>query len=382
MSKFNFCTLLIIGAIVSGCSSTAATTASSSGTASTTGLTISPTSVSLTEGEAYSFSTSGGSGSYTYSVMPDGTTSTGTVTSAGYYVAPSGWTGTTYLIVADTEGNQNYATVTVTSSSSGTSTGTTGSNIQLSPSSITVAEGGTVSFAASGGYGSYTYTIDGGTGSINSSTGLYTAASGATGTTYILVTDSDGDQAIATVTITSSSSGSTSGTVYSLTGTLQNCTGVTGGKGNTNNWQVNTGLLRTINDSNNYTESPVHCTGLSIAGQIPSTATITGVTASVYMINQSNKTDGSLLQTLNLINASEPVGTTKSLGLLIPGNTATTFPTFSEGGSADAWGATLSPTIVNSSTFGINIQTYRGNDRLFTGDESGNLPQVTIYYTL
>jgi hypothetical protein len=212
MSKLQIRSLLIIGVLLTGCGSASSTTSSSSaGTSSA--LTISPTSVSLTEGEASTFTTSGGSGSYTYSVSTDGTTSTGTVTSAGYYVAPTGWTGTTYLIVQDTDGNTNYATITVTSTSSTGSTGSTGSTLEISPSSMTLLEGATYTFAASGGVGTYTYSIESGSGSIDSSTGFYTAPSNATGETIIMVTDQDDEESFATVTITASS-GSTTTTSY------------------------------------------------------------------------------------------------------------------------------------------------------------------------
>jgi hypothetical protein len=297
--------LLTIATLITGCGSTSATTSSNlAGTSdtatSTSGLTISPSIISLTEGETYTFSASGGSGSGYSFAMGSGGSVAGSVTSAGYFISESSWTGTTYIILTDSAGNETYATVTISGSSSGTT-------------------------SSSGG-----------------------------GTT-------------------------TNSTVYNMTTTLTNCEGVTGGSGSRNNWQVNGTELRTINDSNNYTESPVYCIGLASA--VPAGATVQGIQIGVFVINQSSGTDNSELQSLSLVYAGGLLGTPKSLNLLIPGNTAT-FPDFTEGGTSDSWGAGLTSTIVNDASFGVDIQTYRGNDRLFTGVTGSILPQVTIWYTL
>lgn len=256
------------------------------------------------------------------------------------------------------------------------------STLTISPSSVTLTEGESYTFTVSGGSGTgYTYSVPAGNqGSVTTSSaqGFYVAPSSFTGTTLLQVTDSAGDTVYANITVSTSGGGGT-GTTTSITGTLNDCVGVVGGQSNTNNWQVNGTELRTINDSNNYTESPVYCTGLSVAGQIPSTAVIYGVSVSIFLINQSSSTDGSLLQSLSLVDGGALIGSIDSLGLSIPGKNSS-FPTFSEGSSSDTWGAALTPSIVNSSTFGIDIQTYRGNDRLFIGESSTIVPQITIYY--
>jgi hypothetical protein len=373
--------LLVIATLISGCSSSATpSTTAAAGTSAeaTSTLTISPSSISLSEGQAYTFSASGGSGSdYTF-MMASGGSVAGSVTTSGYFVAASGWAGTTYIILTDSAGNETYATITVSGSSSVATTALT-----FVPSTVTLTEGESYTFSATGGSGTgYVYSVPSGDeGTIDASTGYYVAPTAWTGSTPIQVVDSDGNVAYATVTVTSSSGGTTtSSTVYSLTGTLLNCEGIPNSS-NVNNWQVNGTELRTINDANNYTESPIYCMGWSVAGSIPSTATIQGVSVGIYLINQSSAADGSLLQSMNLINGGTIVGAAKSLSLPIPGNTAT-FPTFSEGSNTDLWSGYLTPSIVNSASFGIDIQTYRGKDRLFTGDASTNLPQVTIYYTL
>lgn len=379
--------ILAIVALLSGCggsSSTASSGSSSSGTASS--LTISPSSVNLEEDGSYTFSVSGGSGSgYSFS-MGSGGSVAGSVSSSGTFQAVSGWTGTTYVIVTDSAGDQAYAEITVSGSSSGTtSTGTTSGALSISPSSIELYEGETYTFVASGGSGSYTYSIPtGDAGTVGSTSGVYLAPSAFTGTTLLEVSDTDGNVTYATITVVSSSgstsTGSGTSTTTSITGTLTDCVGMVGGSENTNNWQVSGTELRTIDDNNYSVESPVYCTGLSVAGSIPSTATIQGISVSIFLINQSSSTDGSLLEGLTLINAGSAIGTTDSLDLAIPGKNAS-FPTFTEGGSTSLWGASLTPAIVNSSSFGIDIQTYRGADRLFIGNSSSITPQVTIYYS-
>ena len=71
--------------------------------------------------------------------------------------------------------------------------------LAISPSSTTVSSNGTIQFSASGGVPPYTFSILSGVGSINSSSGLYTAPA-TPGTTYVLVTDKQGSTAKATVT--------------------------------------------------------------------------------------------------------------------------------------------------------------------------------------
>jgi hypothetical protein len=369
--------LLIIAALITGCGSTTATptsataagtSAAATTTSSTTTLTVSPSSISLSEGQAYTFTGLGGSNSgYTFT-MGNGGSVAGTITTSGTFQAASGWAGTTYVILTDSVGDAAFATIVV----SGSSTVVNSSAISISPSSISLTENQSYTFTASGGSGTgYFYSVPSGIGSISSSTGLYVAPS-SSGSSIVEVVDSLGNIAYASVTIASN-------TVYSMTATLLNCEGVTGGSGNRNNWQINGSQLRTINDSNNYTESPVYCMGLS--AEVPAGATIQGVYVEIFLINQSSTTDGSLLQSLNLIYSGGLMGSQKNLNLAIPGNKAT-YPNFNEGGNLDTWGAALTSTIVNDPSFGIDIQTYRGNDRLFTGVSGSALPQVTIWYTL
>jgi hypothetical protein len=204
--------LALVGMAVSGCSMNSSTgssgTTSSASEDSSSALAISPSSVTLTENEGYTFTASGGSGSgYTYAVV-SGYTDCGSIeSSTGYFVSASDWTGTGYVSVTDSDGNVSYSEITISTTSSS-------SVVSISPSSITLDEGSTYYFTASGGTGSYTYTIVSGSGTIGSSTGLFTAPTALSGVTYVEVTDTDGNTAEATITIEATSSSSSTNTTY------------------------------------------------------------------------------------------------------------------------------------------------------------------------
>jgi hypothetical protein len=277
---------------------------------------------------------------------------------------------------------------TACSSSSNTAAGSTSgaastaATIAISPSSVTLTEGGVYTFVGSGGTGTYTYLLLSGVGTIDFYSGNYSAPD-TTGSAVVEVIDSGGNTASANISISSSSStGTIIGTTgtSSVTGTLNNCVGLIGGSYDVNNWEVNGTELRTINDADYFTESPINCTGFSVAGTVPSDATILGVSVSIFLINQSTGYDGSILQAMTLINLDSYIGTTSVIDQEIPGKSST-FPTFVEGANGNVWGATLTPAIVNSASFGVNIETLRGMDRLFLGQSATVIPQVTIYYT-
>lgn len=74
----------------------------------------------------------------------------------------------------------------------------------LTPTASVVATGGTVQFTGAGGFGAYTYSIsiNNSGGSINSTTGLYTAGVTTSVTDQITVTDTQSHTATAAVTVT------------------------------------------------------------------------------------------------------------------------------------------------------------------------------------
>ncbi|MGZ3724875.1 MAG: hypothetical protein ACXWQQ_03715, partial [Pseudobdellovibrio sp.] len=150
-------------------------------------LTISPAStVFLPTNGSTIFSATGGTPPYTFSCTNAGST----IDSAqGDYSAPA------------TAGSD---TCTVTDNVSATSSSniTIYNPLTLSPTSVTMAINTTQSFAASGGQGALTFSLVSGGGSINSSTGLYTAP-GVAGSAVIAVTDSIGNSLQANILVVS-----------------------------------------------------------------------------------------------------------------------------------------------------------------------------------
>ena len=153
---------------------------------SVTPLTISPGTVTLAIGGSQTFTAAGGSGTYSFSILTGG----GTINSStGAYTAPSS-SGSTVVQVSDSEGRTANAVVAIATSGA----------LAISPLTQTVVVNATLSYSASGGTGPYTYAKIAGTGTIDSTTGIYTAPSSA-GSATIEVTDSTGATASTTVTI-------------------------------------------------------------------------------------------------------------------------------------------------------------------------------------
>lgn len=145
-------------------------------------LAISPSAKSVSVGNVFNFSASGGVPPYTYS-----TDSGSIVASSGAFTAPSS-AGSATVTVTDSKGHTAQATVTVNAA------------LAISPVSKTMVAGSSHTFSASGGVSPHTFSIASGGGSVNSSSGAYTAP-GATGTAKLLVTDSIGNTAESDITI-------------------------------------------------------------------------------------------------------------------------------------------------------------------------------------
>lgn len=146
-------------------------------------LAISPGTLTLGVGATYQFSAAGGVSPYTFSLY----SGTGTVSGSGLYTAPGSVPSNPDTVrVTDAAGSTADASVQVVA----------GGSVNVSPSSPTVSEGGTVTFVGSGGTAPYTYSLSPatGAGSIGATTGVYTAPVAAVGT-------------IATVTVTVTDSG-------------------------------------------------------------------------------------------------------------------------------------------------------------------------------
>lgn len=147
---------------------------------------IAPPVTNVLAGGSRSFSGTGGQTPYTYSVI----SGAGTINaSTGVYSVPSGaGAGSATVRITDAWGQTANATVTIYP------------QLTLSPATISIAINDTQSFTASGGMGGYTYSVLSGGGSINPSTGLYTAPAAPT-TVTIQVSDSGANTATATVNV-------------------------------------------------------------------------------------------------------------------------------------------------------------------------------------
>jgi len=149
-------------------------------------LAISPATQTMTVNGSLNFSSSGGVSPYTYSIF----SGTGSVVSGtGVYTAPA-VAGSAVVRVTDSLGNTSDSNVTINNL------------LGISPASQTLAVNNTFTFSASGGQAPYTFSLQSGTGSIHSTSGLYTAPA-ASGSAVILVTDNLGSTTTANVIINS-----------------------------------------------------------------------------------------------------------------------------------------------------------------------------------
>lgn len=105
---------------------------------------------------------------------------------------------------------------------------------------------------------------------------------------------------------------------------------------------------------------------------IPSTATVLGVSVTATLVSQATTT-GTVSEVALWYTGSQ-FGTMKT-----PGTNFTTTPTATTyGGAGDAWSGSLTPAVVNDSTFGFAIACTCDSVRVFIG-----IPfLVTVYYTL
>ncbi len=144
---------------------------------------IVPSVTSVLAGNTRSFSGSGGQTPYTYAVVSGG----GTINSAGLYTAPAS-SGSATVRITDALGQTANAAVTIDPA------------LTIAPASISIAVNATQQFTAAGGLGGYTFSVVSGGGSIDPSTGLYTAPASAS-TVVVRVTDSGANTANATVNV-------------------------------------------------------------------------------------------------------------------------------------------------------------------------------------
>ncbi len=137
-------------------------------------LGISPATATLDAGMSKTFVASGGNPPYTFSLV----SGTGTVTADGAYSTP-GAAGTADVRVTDAIGQHADAIVTIDSA------------LGFAPGPTAVDGGLTLTLSGTGGQGPYTYSVVSGPGTVNASTGVFTAPSTA-GSTVVQVTDTNG----------------------------------------------------------------------------------------------------------------------------------------------------------------------------------------------
>lgn len=147
-------------------------------------LTIDPSTKTLAVNNTFTFAGVDGAPTYTYSIVAGG----GTINSStGQYTAPNA-AGTATIRVTDSMNNTADASVTINAA------------LEISPSSKTLAVNNTFTFSATGGAGTYSYSVVSGGGSIDANSGLYTAPA-STGSAVVRVTDTLGNTSDANVTI-------------------------------------------------------------------------------------------------------------------------------------------------------------------------------------
>ncbi|MCM2278901.1 MAG: hypothetical protein NDJ89_12570 [Oligoflexia bacterium] len=146
---------------------------------------ISPATRLLAVGNSYSFSATGGQTPYVYSILSGG----GSIDAGtGLYTAP-GTAGTATVRVTDNTGRASEATVTINPA------------LSLSPPTRTVTANSSYpyTFTSSGGASSPSYSMLSGPGSVDPTTGSYTAPS-SSASSVLRVTDALGNSATANIT--------------------------------------------------------------------------------------------------------------------------------------------------------------------------------------
>jgi len=142
-------------------------------------ITLTPATATLTVGDSQLFAAAGGTAPYAWTVSNATVVS---VSTTGLVTALAA--GTATVTATDANGASGTATVTVSAATA---------NIVITPNTATVSTGGTQQFTTSGGVAPYTWSLsteDAGT--INATTGLFTAGEEAA-TTTVIATDANGD---------------------------------------------------------------------------------------------------------------------------------------------------------------------------------------------
>ncbi len=148
-------------------------------------LVISPSTLTISAGNTYQFGASGGVVPYIFTLF----SGAGSVNGGGLYTAAA-VSSTDIVRVTDNVGSTSDAAISVVSAGP----------LAISPTSAAVPEGGTITFAGSGGSPSYIFSVSAGTGSIGAYSGTYTAT-GSVGASAATVKISDATSFSVTATV-------------------------------------------------------------------------------------------------------------------------------------------------------------------------------------
>lgn len=166
----------------------------------------------------------------------------------------------------------------------------------------------------------------------------------------------------------------------SQTGTVSSTTG-TGGFTNAGNIYVSDGVYATsASIANAAATGYIHALGNGFS--IPSGATINGVELTVEAKNQLSGNGFQLRVTSSearMRYAGSDISALPPSGISTQTWTSTTDQTKTFGDSTNLWGATLTPAIVNDSTFGFRCRFYNFNasSQIFSID----CISITVHYT-
>ncbi|MBI5184249.1 MAG: Ig-like domain-containing protein [Nitrospinae bacterium] len=237
------------------------------------GLTVKPSVVVLERGQAITFTASGGTGSYTWQVNDS---NLGSIDSATGKFTASYSTGKTYISVTDSGGSKGTAEVEVIKAV-----------VKVQPSILTITRGGTQTFTATGGTGTYFWTSsDVSLGNIIFNTGRFTALN-TEGTLTINVEDSAGNKGSGSVTIIGTSVTVIPSTITVARGNTQQFS-ATGGTG-TYFWTVSDQTLGAIDSAGLFTARATGTLKVTVSDSAGNTGTAT-VTITVTSLTVSPST--------------------------------------------------------------------------------------------